>query len=178
MEASGAMWSISSHLEAPMRHPGGTRRQPRGSQEAPRRHAGGILKGTQETHRATQKAPRGAQETPRGPWATGKQNVKKAYTFLSRDARATTSHESGEGDPHDLRCLRTKVDCRTLRSSPTPPGTGPKRNRQNPSRQSLFGDLFSPPPRSDRIQTIAVQLRTSTGARAQGPDVRGQRPET
>ena len=54
------------------------------------------------------------------------------YVSLSKVARPTISHESGEGDPHDLHSLRTKV---SGRESVNPGGTRhpvPKTNRQKP----------------------------------------------
>ena len=107
------------HPEAPRRHPEGPKRHP----EAPRRHPGG-----------TQGAPGASQGTPKGedrdflPFRRrvakvpctitaaqrrfrGAEKVDQNHrVFLSKVARPTISRERGEGDPHDLRSGRTKVE--------------------------------------------------------------------
>ena len=102
-EASGRHLEASgSHLAAIWRHLGA-------SEET----SGGVWRRTQRR-----------QEAPGVTRGVLEENVPNHMFFLSKVARPTISHESGEGDPHDLRSLRTKV---IRNSSPRNPDrtTGP-----------------------------------------------------
>ena len=61
----------------------------------------------------------------------GGKMIQNHSAFLSKVARPTISAESGEGDPHDLRSLRTKVGVYSSRGSHRP-APGPSPDRQNP----------------------------------------------
>ena len=65
--------------------------------------------------------------------------------FLSKVARPTILAESGEGDPHRLPHLRTKVGGRAPRADPamTPPSS--KTNRQNPSSVNTVWGISADP---------------------------------
>ena len=87
LESSAGIWISGRHLEASGRHLGGTWEASGGTWEAP----GG---------------------SPRPPGLKGRLGVKIMQTHsvcLSKVAQPTILAESGEGDPHDLRSLHTKV---------------------------------------------------------------------
>ncbi len=107
--------------EAPRRHPEAPRRHP----EAPRRHLGG-----------TQKHPGGTQEA-RGILEA--KCVKTCVFFSAKVARATISCERGEGDPHRLRCLCTKVG-RHSAADLVRSHRDLTLDRENPYSRELFGE--------------------------------------
>ena len=85
-------------------------------------HLGGIWESLEALWGALLGSP-GLPGAP-GAWeASWRQNDAKPYCFSDVNEKATILAESGEGDPHDLRSLRTKVGGRGPRAEPalTPP---------------------------------------------------------
>ena len=70
--------------------------------------------------------------------------------LLSKVARPSVSCERGEGDPHDLRSLRTKVG-RSFATDLINHHRGLTLDRRNPYSRKLFGEIF-------RIVNISASL--------------------
>ena len=118
-----ALKSTPEHPAAPRKHPAATRRHPKCTQgppggthekpETPRRHPGG-----------TQETPRGHPDPPRNPETILSGNVQKSCSFPVKWPRIPISYESGEGDMHCNRSLRTKMSRHSARPE--------RRRRQGP----------------------------------------------
>ncbi len=68
----------------------------------------------------------------------GDKMMQNHCVFLSKVDSPTILAESGEGDPHDLRSLRTKVHRRRWPDDPAEEHPIPKTNRQNPYSRSCW----------------------------------------
>ncbi len=84
-----------------MKDPGGPQKAPRGTKEAPRRHPG--------VPKWLPQAPMGSAG---GQSCLGENMSQNHRVLLSKVDSPTISPQRGEGDTHDLRSLRTKVDLR------------------------------------------------------------------
>ena len=92
------------------------------------KHLGDLWEASGETW----EAPGGS---PGPPWLQRRPGLKLCQThrvLLSKVARATILAESGEGDMHDLRSLRTKVGGRRPGTAATEASPALKTIRQNP----------------------------------------------
>ncbi len=88
-----------------------------------RNRGGGIME--EESWPGRPRRHPGGQRRLRG------KSCQNQRVFLSKVARPTILAESGEGDPHDLRSLRTKVGVNS-RGGSQRPAPGPSPDRQNP----------------------------------------------